>query len=840
MTDLLKVDGAYDGEGLGLYYFDLDLSDISNPISDEDVKSELGKYHLNKQELLTLMQVVFNVFKTTSAVNYVKSTLTPEEKKEYLGYRRFDNYVMYNCATSIRGIKSFTPIKGKDNMIVRYVQKVCECNAEDAVYLLNVIFNGLAVESSKSHGIEGIFLRHDNKDAYQTNSSRYILKNYKNSKYYRCSKCGRLTPHNIHNICPQDKCDGILIEVDPDEVLATNFYRDQYKNKKIESIVIKEHTAQLERKTAKRYQNEFKNKKINILSCSTTFEMGIDIGNLETVLMRNVPPTPANYVQRAGRAGRRKDSSAYVLTYCSIGSHDYTYFNEPEKMISGVINPPHFNVLNKKIILRHLMAASLGFFFRKNPNYFETIEALVFNNADEELNKYLLSKPQDLMDYIDKKVIPEEIYDEYHMFNWFDKMGQNDEKMNHFVSSIREMAKEYELAKKEAIANDNLNEANYLKQQIDRLHNLRVIDSLSRYCVIPKYGFPVDVVDLQTYEEGRLIDKYDLSRDLRVAISEYAPDSEVIVDGKKYTSKYITLPKTGTFARNYFCVCPKCKKITIAVSSGGIDTCSCGKDLSSEGIQYFIEPIYGFKSGLTKESSRLKPKRSYSGDVSYLGGGIKDKDKLELGSVLIAESSSNDELLVVNKSNFYMCPKCGYSDIDKRETIIRYITKKHKNYRQFDCENDQLELLKLGHRFQTDVVRLSIPLLTLSHVGSYSIALSFLYALLEGISNGLGIERTDLDGIIEINLQTNSYDVLLYDNVPGGAGHVKRLMNKDAIIISLKSSLNKVSQDCCDEDTSCYNCLRNYYNQSHHSQLKRKLAKEVILILLNELNQSLF
>ena len=56
--------------------------------------------------------------------------------------------------------------------------------------------------------------------------------------------------------------------------------------------------------------------------------MGIDIGGLENVFMRNVPPTPANYVQRAGRAGRRKDSSAYVLTYCGTSSHDYTYFVE--------------------------------------------------------------------------------------------------------------------------------------------------------------------------------------------------------------------------------------------------------------------------------------------------------------------------------------------------------------------------------------------------------------------------------------------------------------------------------------------------------------------------------
>lgn len=833
LIDLLKVDGSFDGEGLGLYYFDLDLSDIAENLSDEDIEQELSKYHLNKQELLALMQVVFIIFKTVPAINYVKSTLTPEEKKEYLEFRRFDNYVMYNCSKSTKGTRSFTPIRGENNIAVRYVQKACKCNSEEAIELLEIVFNNLAVAISEQQGSDAIFIKHENSNKYQTNSSRYIIKNYKTSKYYRCSKCGKLTPYNVHNVCPQDKCDGTLLEVDPDEVLATNFYRNEYKTKKIESIVIKEHTAQIARKEAKQYQNDFKNKKINILSCSTTFEMGIDIGDLETVFMRNVPPTPANYVQRAGRAGRRKDSSVYVLTYCGIGSHDYTYFNEPEKMILGIINPPYFSVENKKIIYRHLMAASLGFFFKKNPDYFKTIDGLVFNGGDEILNEYLHSKPHEIMDYVDNRVIPENNYKEYHNFKWLDKMG-DEEKMSYFISTIRKMKNEYEEAKQQAIASDELKEAAYFDEQIKKLHQMKVIDSLSRYCVIPKYGFPVDLVDLKTYEDGHLIEKYDLSRDLRIAISEYAPDSEIIVDGKKYTSKYITLPKTGEIAKHYFCECPKCRKINVSVSSGGLKKCSCGQDLADVKIQKFIQPLDGFMTGVTKESSHLKPKRSYAGEVSYIGGGIKDSNQLNLNNILLAESSSNDELLVVNRSCFYMCPVCGYSEITKLGNTFPQISKTHKNHRQYSCPNEKLDLIKLGHKFQTDVVRFIIPLLTPEDKG-YSKALSFLYSMLEGVSIGLGIERNDLDGILELNPKTNSYDILLFDNVPGGAGHVKRLIKREAIITSLENALYKVSQNCCDEETSCYNCLRNYYNQSQHNKLKRKYAKEIISVLLDSL-----
>ncbi len=831
MVDLLKVDGAYDGESLGLYYFDLDLSDIMGRIAEDDVNEELGQYGITKTDLATIMQVVFGVFKITPAINYDKSTLSPEEKMEALEYRRFDNYVMYNCPKTLQNIRSFVPIKGQDNAVVRYIQRVSNCNGETAKNILDIIFNGIAVEGD-------LFRKHISKEAYQIDAGKYIIKNYKTSKYFRCTKCGRLTPHNVHNICVQDKCTGTLVEVNPDEVLATNYYRNQYKTKKIERIVVKEHTAQLDRKKAKQYQQDFKNKKINILSCSTTFEMGVDIGGLETVFMRNVPPSPANYVQRAGRAGRRKDSAAYILTYCGTSSHDYTYFCEPEKMISGVINPPYFDVINHKIILRHLMAMCLGHFFREYPGYFKSIADLVFSDGIEDFKKYILSRPGGLNNYISERVLPEDTYRRYHNFKWVQEIIDNDEKLNYFVEAIKAMDMEFKIAKTEALAEEKYQEADYYTKQIDKLRKEKVIDELSKYCVIPKYGFPVDVVELQVYKEGRLDDNYDLNRDLKVAISEYAPDSEIIVDGKKYTSKYITLPKISEFPRHYFRMCANCRKINVFLSTRINNICKyCGDSLASEFAEFYIEPVYGFKTGITKESTRMKPKRSYAGEVSYLGGGKKDENHLEIGKTVIVETSSNDELLVINKSDFYMCPVCGYSDIAKGKVQTPTIIKNHKNYRQYECQGSELEKIKLGHSFQTDVARFTIPLLEALDKEDYARALSFMFAFLEGISNALGIERKDIDGVLEFNLDEHSYDILIYDNVPGGAGHVKRLVNKQAIIDSLKEAHNKVSQECCDENTSCYNCLRNYYNQAYHSKLQRRYARDFIELLLQEIGE---
>lgn len=839
LVDLLKVDGVYDGEGLGLYYFDLDLSDIMNSFSEEDIAAEFGEYNITKKDLETVLQVILGIFKVTPAINYIKSTLTPEEKQEHLEYRKFNNYVALQNAKTINDIRSFLPVKGKENIVVRYIENTFNCDEAKAKEIITILFTNLLVGQSQMPGVEPLVIKHSSKDAYQIDASRYRIKSYKHSKYYQCSKCGRLTPYNVHDVCVQDGCVGKLSEVDPDEVLRYNFYRTEYKTKKIESIVVEEHTAQLDRKKAKQYQIDFKNKKINILSCSTTFEMGIDIGNLETVFMRNVPPSPANYVQRAGRAGRRKDSSAYILTYCGTGSHDYTYFMEPEKMISGVIMPPYFNVLNKKIIVRHLMATCLGYFFRSNPQYFDTIDGLVFNGGVEAFKDYVASHPSDLNEYINTKILPGGVYSEYRDFKWFDEMDGDDLKMAHFVEYFRNLEKEYSDAKQQALSEENGKEMEYYKRQIEALHKEDVISSLSKYCVIPKYGFPVDVVDLEIYRGGKKDNSYDLSRDLRVALSEYAPDSEVIVDKKKYTSKYITLPKTAPFPKHYFCTCPNCRKISVSISSGNNSECKyCGEPLGSAIYEYFIEPVHGFKTGITKESTRMKPRRSYSGEVSYLGGGLKDDSNLRIGNYFTIETSSEDELLVMNKSDFYMCPRCGYADIVKgKGNDTPQILKKHTNYKQYDCGCEDLEKLKLGHRFKTDVTRFTIPMLDATEKEGYAKALSFMYAFLEGVSSALGIERNDIDGVLEMNLELQSFDILLYDNVPGGAGHVKRLLDKSAIIKSLKSALIKVSQECCDENTSCYNCLRNYYNQMQHNKLRRIYAKNLIESLLGAENE---
>ena len=834
LKELLLVDGRYSAEGLGLLHFELNVGDVLDGTSEEDINGmfdDIGINRISKKEFHDLIEMILSIFRTTPAIDYSCSPLSTEEKVDHLDYRRFNNYVSLQEAKGNGKkktyIRSLLPINERENMVVDYVSKALHCDADKAKSMISAIFE--AFEQTD------IFQKKDDEEAYQIQVGKYVLKSGHNKKYYICPTCGRVTAYNVNNACFTKDCKGELMEIDPDEYFKDNFYRKQYQTKKIERIVIQEHTAQIQRKVAKQYQKDFKDKKINILSCSTTFEMGVDIGDLETVYMRNVPPTPANYVQRAGRAGRRKDSSAFVLTYCSAKSHDYTYFDDPTKMIAGIIQPPHFDVANEKIVLRHLVAASFGFFFKKHPGYFYSIEDLIFNGGIEAYKDYLDRKPTDLREYIDYKLL----YDinlDLKNYKWFEDKEFLD-KLSYFVSDIQNNIKELENCKEEALKNEEYKIAESYKKQIEGIKNNKVIDDLSKYSIIPKYGFPVDVVNLDVYENGFKQQDKDLSRDLRIAISEYAPDSEVIVDGKKYTSRYINLPKQSEFVKHYFEICPHCGRVNISLIPYGLSECShCkGKLILGQEPEFFVVPEYGFKTGPNKEGTRIKPKRSYSGEVAYVGGKITKKFS-DIGLIRI-ESTSDDELFVRNKSNFYYCPECGYAEL-KKSYSVPTTEKKHKNYRDFSCNNQTLYKIQLGHKFKTDVTRFIIPILHSYEENRYK-ALSFLYAFLEGISEAFNIERNDIDGLVEKNMDNDTIDILIFDNVPGGAGHSKRLLDRDELIMALRMAYKKVNQDCCDENTSCYNCLRNYYNQQYHKYLRRRDAKDIIEQIFEKLNISL-
>lgn len=245
---------------------------------------------------------------------------------------------------------------------------------------------------------ENVFEAETEEFSLDANDFRINIGGLPSSKFYRCKKCGRITPYNVKNQCSSVKCSGVLETYDPLSASEGNHYARLYRSDRADPLYIKEHTAQLAKDQQTAYQEAFVQKKINALSCSTTFEMGVDVGSLETVYMRDVPPSPANYVQRAGRAGRARQSAAFVMTYAKLSSHDFTYYQDPPSMISGKIKAPVFEIENEKILNRHIFAVAMSAFFSTHNDVYAGDDQTVLLNEGgyERLKDYLATKPEQL------------------------------------------------------------------------------------------------------------------------------------------------------------------------------------------------------------------------------------------------------------------------------------------------------------------------------------------------------------------------------------------------------------------------------------------------------------
>lgn len=724
------------------------------------------------------------------------------------------------------------------------------------------------------------------------------------TQLWLCNQCRNLAYNFLRGICTTYGCQGQLESITPDDLShLENHYRDLYQNQKALSINVEEHTAQWTAEEARKVQNQFVRGDVNVLSCSTTFELGVDVGELQAVLMRNVPPATANYVQRAGRAGRRADAAAFALTFAQRRSHDLAHYRAPEKIVAGHIPTPVVAVRNPKIVQRHmhsvLIAAFLRWCVEEHDRFRERREMRVgpfFDPENDQMlgselfRQYLDQRPDDIRQAL-TRLVPSHLQAELGIadWTWLDRLR---EAFDLAEQKVQERLKYYEKQIQQHIQqaadpkNKKRTAAFWRASALEKIRNTitdrDLLNFFGQHNVLPKYGFPVDVVEFITdyVEDNHVAERVELQRDLRVAISEFAPGSKLVAAKKVWTGGGIyRLPDKG-WEPEAFAICPQCHRFNLQQGDQPILQCQCGHDLPQNspfrsGI--LIRPEFGFLADRRlAESGEARPPRQYTSRVYFndyarpQNGDISEQDhqetvvshpKLTKADISVSTRYSRyGQLVLVNHGpngfGFHICSLCGYAQpipASSRQTNESGAGGRGRNRRGRrtkqnlqhkdpqngrDCRGENLIQRRLGHSFITDVLEIQLTGRLPKQFNSQSapdekdIWRSLLYAFIEGASQELGIRRDDINGTIYYYTRGLPPALLLYDDVPGGAGHMRRV--NEALYDVFHAAYKHVACCECGEETACHQCLWHFRNQPFHHVLSRGLVAEFLRQTLDD------
>jgi ATP-dependent helicase YprA (DUF1998 family) len=669
----------------------------------------------------------------------------------------------------------------------------------------------------------------------------------------RCDHCQQVWWRSIAGVCPGYRCQGTLRPIRSGERSVGDHYAHLYRTLAPIGAEVQEHTAQLTQERGSRIQSDFARGRVNALSCSTTFELGVDLGEIEAVLLRNVPPTPANYVQRAGRAGRRANAAALVITYAQRRSHDLSYFEDPKAMIDGVIAPPRIVNDNATIARRHVHSVAFASFVRDvEPHntvgsFFDAVPPTA--PAVDRFIAWLRARPAHLGEAL-VRIVPAQAAAGIGLssWSWVEALVTEDDEdpTRGWLTRAREDVAQTLAALREAesvaAAAADYPRAGRLKGQSATTVNEQLVGYLARRNVLPKYGFPVDVVPLDlTFARDSDARSLELDRDLSLAIRDYAPGAVVVAAKKLWVSRGLRTRAGRQWPSREWALCSACGAYREHVTD---QTDECKVCLSSEtllGQRTFVIPVFGFVgdvAGTTPGESRPALKwYSESFFSEYKEGDTTPYVPVQAlhikGAPIRMRVSRQGRITVVNRGpkgrGFRVCDECGYGEPAPLAQSKRGKLGPHSSARRAmsgTC-GAPLRTLDLGHQFLTDVVEVQMP--TPLAIGA---APSLLYALLEGAAK-TSIKRDEIDGTVRPYRRVAgvTYESLvIYDIVPGGAGHAQHIANEITAVFA--HALARVRDCDCGEETACYQCLRTYTNQRWHDVLSRGSAARALEAVL--------
>lgn len=661
--------------------------------------------------------------------------------------------------------------------------------------------------------------------------------------WYRCEQCSEVTPYLLRGCCPSCAAKTVH-EMTDEEYESVSFWRrpieEALLGAPIRVIDTEEHTAQLSHKDQRddlwskteqyelRFQDLIQENEtpVDILSSTTTMEVGIDIGSLVAVGLRNIPPMRENYQQRAGRAGRRGSSLSTIVTFCEDGPHDTLYFSNPIPMFRGDPRRPWIDVGSEKLLQRHFAMVIIQEYLGKEANSLDMIPAAVF--VDDHLEDFLeFAKKYSIAN--GDLIIPKGADFDYKAFL---------ETITNDLNALKVKRDDHpELFGVEESSGDTVEKS--------------LLDALYEEGIVPTYSFPKNVVSTYiTDHNGKT--KYEVERGLDVAIGEYAPGRAIVVDKQTYQIGGFFYPgsekrqgKTLTPARAYVedpnylkqvLQCPECG--WFGLEDEHQTTCPfCGNTELTMGRE-MLRP-WGFAPKDAKAIPNAQLLEEYSAVQQPLYSTLPASDDIHdipgCTHLRIA-SRTNQRIIMINNGpdlrGFMVCKDCGAAmpgnDHRVLEDVLRpYVSK----YARGKCRHTDVMNVSLGYDFVTDMLVLEFAIdknLIDTNDGLWlnRAAQSLAEALRLAASKYLDVEFTEL--VTGYRVRKNPLgtyvDIYLYDSLSSGAGYAVSVADDISTILE---KVEEVLKDCTCGD-ACHNCLKHYRNQYIHGKLDRFAALQLL------------